>query len=349
MNDTGTPEPGAQAPVLSEATAGLLWTASSDGLLLVGADGTIAATNAALDHLLGYDRGALVGRSIEDLVPPELRSGHAALRRGFEEAPAARPMAASRLLEALRADGTRLPVNVSLGRLPTDQGELSLAAVRDLTDRVLAEAQAAEADRRRFLAEDHDRIASDLHDTVIQRLFALGLGLQSLMSSVTDPEVELRLASTVDTVDEIIAEIRDTIFGLRHSRTVTGVGLRQVVLGVVTDAEAALGFAPDVRFSGPVDGIEGPELLAQIVPVVREALSNVARHAGASTAMVSVAVRGERLEVVVEDDGRGLPEGAARRSGLANLADRALSLDGELELGVRPEGGTRLRWAVPAP
>lgn len=338
-------EPTRSASPITGVPADVLWAASADGMLLADADGVIRATNPALDALLGYPPGDLIGRNVDELVPHELRDEHAALRLGYEDRPSTRPMAASRMLHALRADGTTLPVNVSLARLPTETGQMTMAAVRDLQDRVDAERRQADSDRRRSLAEDHDRIASDLHDTVIQRLFALGLDLQGLSSALDDTTAARRVSGAVDTIDQIIADIRGTIFGLRQPADAGG-GLRQRIMTVVAQMEAGLGFSPELRLSGAIDDLSQPAAEANVEPVIREALSNVARHAGADRATVAVTVEGGELRIEVIDNGRGIPPDAAR-SGLVNLADRALALDGQFAVGSGATGGTRLIWSVP--
>ncbi|MEL7155577.1 MAG: PAS domain S-box protein [Actinomycetota bacterium] len=344
MVDTATPDGDIPSPITG-VPAEVLWAASADGMVLVDAEGVIRATNAALDDLLGHPPGALVGRCIDELVPLDRRPGHAELRQDYEADPATRPMAASRLLHALRADGTSIPVNVSLARLPTGSGEMTMAAVRDLRDRVAAERREAEAERRRSLAEDHDRIASDLHDTVIQRLFALGLDLQGMGASMEDATSAPRVAAAVDTIDEIIDDIRSTIFGLRR-RPEEPIGLRQRIMAVVEQMERSLGFAPELRLRGELDAVADTEAAASLEPVIREALSNVARHAGADQASVVVALLEGELRIEVIDNGRGMPPNATR-SGLVNLAERALALEGRFAVGAGDGGGTRLVWSVP--
>ena len=337
-------------PLLDELSAAALWAAAADGMLLVDAEGRVLAANGAACQLFGRDADGLVGRPVEELVPPELRGAHVALRSRYEEQPESRPMASSRMLDGVRGDGSRFPINVSLGRLDLrNHGEVTLASVRDLTERVAAETQAVEADRLRAIAEDHDRIASDLHDTVIQRLFALGLGVQGLAGATQDRHLGERLSEAVDSIDEIIGEIRSTIFGLRRPPAATVAPLRQLVLLTVAEAEVPLGFTPEVRFVGPVDSLDSPAIAEQLVPVVREALSNVARHAQATTAVVTLRASEGRLCLDVVDDGVGIQE-PSHRSGLLNLAERAIALGGRFEVErVVPGSGTRLSWTVPTP
>lgn len=322
-----------------------LWTASADGLLVVDDEGSIRATNPALDRLFGYPENSLIGRSVECLVPAENRHAHLDLRRGYEDAPTTRPMGASQHLEGLRADDTTFPVNVSLAKVDTDHGAMTVAAIRDLTARVGSEAAAALANRHRALAEDHDRIASELHDNTIQRLFALGLGLQGLPDRIEGPDVAQQVHAAVDTIDDIIRDIRSTIYGLRHHIDPPE-GLRRRAISVVSEMEATLGFAPELHFFGPVDEVTDESIIGHLLPVIREGLANMARHAGASQGIVNLRVD-DHVTVEVIDDGIGIRPDVVR-SGLANMADRALSLDGSFLIERGEASGTVLRWKVPS-
>jgi signal transduction histidine kinase len=204
------------------------------------------------------------------------------------------------------------------------------------------------AERRRdaervVVLEDRDRIAKDLHDTVIQRLFATAMTLMSTVKITQKPDVARRVQRAVDDLDETIRQIRSTIFALQVEPGEET--LRSRIHALVDVATESLNFAPSVRLDGLVDTAVGPELGEQVLAVLREALSNVVRHAHARQVSVSVDVR-EEIIVRVEDDGTGVPEGG-RRSGLRNMADRAEALGGALELRDRDGGGTILVWRVP--
>ncbi|MPQ97060.1 GAF domain-containing protein [Modestobacter sp. I12A-02628] len=195
--------------------------------------------------------------------------------------------------------------------------------------------------------EDRDRIARDMHDHVIQRLFAAGLGLQAVATRLQDPDTAQRLYRVVDQLDETVREIRTTIFDLHttdggdHSDS-----LRRRVLDIVTEASGP-GLHPAVRMSGAVDTLVDGALAADVEAVVREAVSNAARHAGASTLTVTLDVA-EEVVLEVVDDGRGI-EPTVARSGLANLQVRAVQRGGSCEVRGAAGGGTRLRWHVPLP
>jgi signal transduction histidine kinase len=208
------------------------------------------------------------------------------------------------------------------------------------------------AERRRdaerlAVFEDRDRIARDLHDLVIQRLFATGMQLQGATRLVgTRPdEAVARMHSAVDDLDGTILELRSTIYGLQVPQDETP-SLRALVLQVVDAATEQLGFAPSLRLDGLLDTLVSSQVADHALAALREALSNVVRHAASSAVEVLVQVRDDELRVVVRDDGSGLGPGG-RRSGLANLAARAEQLGGRLELTSSAADGTCLTWRVP--
>lgn len=196
------------------------------------------------------------------------------------------------------------------------------------------------------LLEDRDRIARDLHDLAIQRLFATGMTLQSAGRFIDHPEAAERVLRAVDDLDETIKIIRSTIFGLRTRLGSTGSGLRARVVRAVGEAAPVLGFAPSVRMEGLVDTDVPPEIADDVVAVLTEALTNIARHAHAEGAQVVLMTDGHEVRLKVSDNGVGIPSGG-RRSGLLNMAERAERFGGRLEV-TRPEGGgAALDWWVP--
>ncbi|MCX5381448.1 GAF domain-containing sensor histidine kinase [Streptomyces sp. NBC_00091] len=210
------------------------------------------------------------------------------------------------------------------------------------------------ADRRRdteqmSMLEDHDRIARDLHDLAIQRLFATGMTLQSAQRFVDHPQASERLARAVDDLDATIKIIRSTIFGLREHEAPGGASkMRSRLAQALDEASGTLGFAPALRVEGLIDTDVPSAVADEALAVVGEALTNVARHAEATRAEVSIVAADGNLTVTVTDNGVGLPAGG-RRSGLRNLAERAERLSGQMEVTARGDGerGTRLEWQVP--
>jgi signal transduction histidine kinase len=206
----------------------------------------------------------------------------------------------------------------------------------------------ASADRQRLaVLEDRDRIAQDLHDLVIQRLFAVGLGLQGVSSLVRSPQVAGKLAGFVDDLDTTIHAIRQTIFSLQEP-VGTSSGLRGDIVRVVAEASQSLGFEPRLTMQGPIDSAVPPSTTPELLAVLREALSNVARHAQARTVHVTLAVDTDawRVTLVVEDDGRGIGQVVSLGQGIHNMKSRAQRLGGTCTLAPRPDGGTRLTWTA---
>ena len=201
--------------------------------------------------------------------------------------------------------------------------------------------------QRLVLFEDRDRIARDLHDLVIQRLFATGMSLQGATALMRDPESARRVQQAVDSLDETIRDIRSAIFSLQSRGEDEPLGVRGRILAVVEQMTASLGFTPALRMAGAIDTQVPDEIAEQMLPALREALANVAKHANASRADVAVEA-GPDLVLTVRDNGVGLRD-TGRRSGLTNLAERAGVLGGTLRTGAGPNGGTELEWRVPLP
>src|SRR6202522_1150126 len=213
---------------------------------------------------------------------------------------------------------------------------------------VALELAARRADAERLsLFEHRDRIARDLHDLVIQRLYATGMSLEGTMPMITTPEVKSRISNAVDAMDDTIKDIRATIFALqaRHHADAQP-DIRGTIVGLVEEVTPLLGFAPSLRLGAGLRTQVAGEVADQVLAVLREALSNAARHARASHVDVTVDVSPDgTLTVQVTDNGVGIPDGG-RRSGLRNLASRAEELGGELLL-TPADPGTKLDWRVP--
>ncbi len=200
------------------------------------------------------------------------------------------------------------------------------------------------------LFEDRERIARDLHDTVIQRLFATGLSLQGTVPLVGQdpPAVRTRLEGAVDDLDETVKQIRTAIFALEAAVRPGRDGLRDRVLSLCREASGALGFEPRVLFDGPIDSLVDVEMANDLLATLREALSNVAKHARATQVHVSIVVDGEQLTMQVSDDGTGpAMSGSGTGHGLGNMATRAERHGGTFALSPGEAGGSVIRWRVP--
>jgi two-component system, NarL family, sensor histidine kinase DevS len=426
-----------------------------DSAVAVDGKGMIVALNERTETFFGYTASELEGKSIEILVPERFRHSHRSRRAGYSSAPRARPMGAGIDLYARRKDGSEFPVDISLAPIGSEEGQLVVAAVRDITERKAAQAAEAQlaaivessadgifsmSDRgvitswnpgaeaifgfsradvvghhvglffpddsvleelldsalrarlavaearwprsdgtridvavsvstlavgndagfsvvvrdiselasvrserdKLLISADRERIARDLHDLVIQRLFGAGLRLQGALGLIdNEPAVE-RVSSTINDLDATIKEIREAIFALESA---PGTGLRARVLETVADATEALGFKPTVSCRGLGDREVALPVQLEAAAVLREALSNSARHAHASWVEVHVTVDDE-LAVIVVDNGVGV--GTPRHmSGIANARARAELLGGHLDVLAVDAGGTRFEWRVP--
>jgi signal transduction histidine kinase len=250
------------------------------------------------------------------------------------------PLAASGTVQGLlivahAPGGATFDDELDVSLLSTFAGQAALALER-------ARAQ----DERDLLVvlADRERIARDLHDVVIQRLFATGLHLQSAARLAGRPEVGGRIDAAVDDLDATIRDIRSAIFELR---TPVNAALRAEIRATVDAAAASLGFRPELRLDGPVDSAVPDDLRPDLLAVLREALSNTVRHAHAGSVQVHVEVGGALLRLTVADDGVGAAEPFDERSGLANMRQRATGHGGTLTLTPGPTGGTHVEWSVP--
>ena len=251
-------------------------------------------------------------------------------------------------------DGHEIPVEKTFQSAPIGRDDIRWVVVlaRDISERLAAERELRrsedalrEAEQVLVLADDRERIARDLHDTVIQRLFGAGLQLQATMSSA-DERTRERLQATITDLDETIKELRSAIFALQGSGP-TPRGLRGHLVDVVAEAGVGLGFEPRIQFDGPIETMD-ETVASHLAAVLREAVTNVARHAKAEHLRITVAVTAGEVVLVVVDDGVGVPDDVVGGRGLTNLAGRASELGGSFEITRVATGGSRLEWRVPS-
>jgi signal transduction histidine kinase len=241
------------------------------------------------------------------------------------------------------------------GRHRFDEADLDMATTFANHAVVALELADARADQQRMvLLEDRDRIARDLHDHVIQRLFAAGLTVQSVAAGLASGTGAERLNRSVADIDDTIRQIRTTLFQLRGQLGPETGTVRTRLLTIVAEVTPLLSYEPRVEFSGPIDSVVPDPVVDDLVAVIREALTNVARHAGAEHAGIVLTANTSQVCLVVSDDGVGIGD-VQRRSGLANLRERAERLGGTLEVTARTRTadttstteGTELRWTIP--
>ena len=327
----------------ADVVAVVLPTADQSRLMVEVATGEEAAQLTALTYpfentiagvAISSGRPVLVG----DVTQQQTYTVHLA------QLTAVGPMMALPLLGTQGSRGAVLVARTP-GRRRFNEADLDIATTFAQHAAVALELADARADQQRMmLLEDRDRIARDLHDHVIQRLFAAGLAVQSLAASAVSDTGASRLNAVVDDLDETIRQIRTTIFELRGPLGPQPSTVRTQVIGLIDEVAPLLGFNPALRFTGPVDTIVPDDVATDLIAVIREALSNIARHAHASAAEVEVTATSADVTVDVTDNGVGIGE-SRRRSGLANLAWRAERYGGSLTLP--DHEGTHLRWTIP--
>jgi PAS domain S-box-containing protein len=451
---------------LGEALLWEFFDSAPDGIVVVSDTGQMLAVNQQTERLFGYDRSSLVGQPVEMLLPDGLRLAHRAHRTRFRAEPRARPMGVGLKLQGQRADGSTFPIEISLSPLQPAREALVIASVRDLSERMAAEARVAEVlsvldgiedavflfdreslrftyvnqgaveqvgyglaelremtmlhlapelDRAEFdkllvalegdearsrrltsihrrkdgvdipveliiqapapvehvaplpfvaiardiserlgaeqqlrktaedlaIAEEREQIASGLHDTVIQRIFAAGLSLQAAVATSREPAVVERIQDVVDQLDRTIREVRGAIFRLQRPGAQTR-WLRDQVLALLDQSRNALGFAPHLVFDGPIEAV-GVEVAPELVATLRELLA----HAGATEVTVEISA-GPEVMVRVTTNGAGPFGGAWQGGGNHDLAARAEALGGSFEVTADASGYTAAVWRVPA-
>ena len=286
----------------------------------------------------------------DSLTGQAIRTGKPRLVTGDRRQAAAAELGADTgpLIVVPLAAGEQVRGALMLGRLAIRAGftdtDLGMAASFAGHAAVAMELARARADQLTLAqAEDHDRIAGDLHDDVIQELFALGMRLQS-HAARTDPATAKLVNGCVDTLDETIKKIRTSIFGLRQRRQAPA-GVPARMMEIIEEHAPQLGFTVGISFAGPLDPGPGETLTHDILAVTREALSNCARHAHATAADVSLVLQDGLITLDITDNGRGIGT-PTRSSGLANMRRRAERNRGTFQLTTLASGGTRLTWTA---
>ena len=340
-------EPEGAYALVAEAAAEIT-RATDAAVVLPGPDGQLA-------------RRAVVGDAAhalnDDGVPFSAAIAAVVLGRGrgvsFRAAPGVDPrvrdvmgpVAASPVVVADRAHGL-IAVARPRGADPFDDVDLDLLDRLAVQLGLVVQTVRARADRQHLaVLQDRQRIARDLHDTVIQDLIGLGMHLHAEARAEDDETRRVQDEQIVDHLDRTVRALRAAVFQLRD--TPLGSTTSASVEQLIAEASRALDHVPSLRLAGAVDDLPA-ELSREVFAVLREAMSNVARHAAATQTTVTLAVDGDRLRICVEDDGTG-PSGEGSGTGLANLRDRAAALGGDTGLDARPTGGARLWWECPLP
>ncbi|HXW33562.1 MAG TPA: PAS domain-containing sensor histidine kinase [Acidimicrobiales bacterium] len=333
---------GQKAAVAAQAEVAALVRSSHDAIIGLTLQGAVSSWNPGAERVFGLAPEKITGKHVSALVPDESSQALEALLDAAVNGRDSHPVDTW----WTRSDGTSLAVALSVSPISGPDGDVTGFSLflRDITERKRVESELRRHEQQLALAGDRERIARDLHDLVIQRLFGAGMGLQSAVRFIDNPEASKRVLAAIDDLDVTIKEIRSAIFAL-ETPLGTDTGLRSRLVELTAASAQNLGFEPDVQFVGPVDSGVSEDIEGHVLAVAREALSNIARHADASEARLELSV-GEDVVLVVEDNGKGVGP-LVRESGIANLRARAVELGGELKVGTLSSGGTRLEWRVP--
>lgn len=211
---------------------------------------------------------------------------------------------------------------------------------------VIQNARLHERTQELSLLADRERLGRDLHDTVIQQVIATGLTLHTTALMCHEPEVQARIVTHIDELDQVVTQLRSAIFQL-HVRHTAVDSAREAILRVTAEVARALGFDPEVRMSGPIDSVVSSDVATHLAAVIRESLSNVARHASATRVDVIVDASTSALTLQISDDGIGLPPDYTPGDGLDNIRERADGLGGHATIAAGAERGTVVSWSVP--
>jgi len=317
----------------------LLYDAVNARYTIEVADGTDPACATLEGGLVPVDSAAAAEFGQEKYRAVENLRSSADWPAQVPDGPAlAAPLAGSNTLHGV------LIVTQPAGQVTSGEDAVLLSTFAGQAALALERARAQDEREQLVVLEDRERIARDLHDVVIQRLFATGMQLQGAVAHAGRPEAVKRINAAVDDLDATIRDIRRSIFELR---TPVGTSLRTELREAVDAAADALGFRPTLDTSGPVDSAIPDDIVPELLAVLREALANIARHAGASSVRVSVRAAGDEVVLQVEDDGVGMDTSLAR-GGVVNMGERAHDLGGAFEAGPGPGGkGTVITWRVP--
>jgi PAS domain S-box-containing protein len=336
-----------------------LLDAAPDAIVGIDEGGCILLVNQQVERVFGYTRDELLGECVERLVPERFRAAHTIHRGRFFDAPSTRPMGADLALFGLRRDGSEFPAEISLSSIEAESGLIAIAAIRDVTERLVAQSIANEEVHRREIiaamlqAEEAERarIATSLHDDTIQVMTASLLAIDRVLKRQgVDDDLGTALRRARGTIEQATERTRRLTFELRPA-VLHEQGMAPAISAMVANAAEELGATasvnvPNRRFDWPVEEL--------VYRTVQEAVANVRKHSQAANVLVTVADRRDRLTGVVADDGRGfdLAEVAARQNrllhiGLETMVERVRMAGGAVDVDSAPGLGTRVSFDVP--
>jgi len=321
-------------------------------ILLAGGSGETLSVRASAG-VLGERMLGLVFSSTEQPFAGALSSGESRIVPDLaelvrDEVPEFGEFGPANVVPLGGTDNARGVLLALRGKGESGFGRESLSLLASFADQAALALELADKQRQQRLLDvlaDRDRIAGDLHDHVIQRLFASGMSLQGIVRLIAEPEARNRVTDVVAQLDETVRELRTSIFDLHTADTGGPASLRRRMLDVVAELSADVPVSPSVRISGAVDSVVPKDIAEHALAVLTEGVSNAVRHAMARDITVTIEA-GAELTIDVTDDGVGLPASVAR-SGLLNVERRAEAHGGTATVGPGPRGGTRLVWRVP--
>jgi PAS domain S-box-containing protein len=333
--------------------------AAPDAIVGIDQGGRILLVNQQAEQVFGYARDELLGERVERLVPERFRSAHSIHRGRFFAAPSTRPMGADLALFGLRRDGTEFPAEISLSSIEADSGMMAIAAIRDVTERLVTQSIANEEVHRREVvvamlqAEEAERgrIATSLHDDTIQVMTASLIAIDRVLKrDDVDEGLEVSLRNARNTIEQATERTRRLTFELRPA-VLHEQGMAPAISAMVHQAAEELGATaavnvPKRRFDWSVEEL--------VYRTVQEAVANVRKHSEASNILVTVVPRRDRLTAVVADDGKGFDpvETTGRPDrllhiGLETLVERVRMAGGTVDVDSAPGAGTRVSFDVP--
>ncbi len=327
-----------------------LLESAPDAIVIVDSEGRIVMVNQQTERIFGWRAGELVGMDVDTLIPREMRGNHLRQRVGYGASPHTREMGAGLQLRGERKDGTVFPAEISLSPIRTVDGMLVISTVRDITER-----KRMEVEREQLLAEaeaerERQRIGMDLHDGVIQSIYAVGLNLENAAADVTDdpPAVAKRIDRAIEQLNDVIRDIRSYIMDLRPARFTGNLG--ESLAALAEDFRANSLIDTTVRVEPSVPAV-GEERAMAMFHIAQEALNNVRKHARATSVTLALSSNDAHVRLEISDNGEGFESGmehGEEHRGLRNMASRARSAGGTLCVESAPGEGTLVRVELPA-
>jgi PAS domain S-box-containing protein len=325
--------------------------AAPDGIIVVDRQGCVILANKQAESMFGVVHNELLGQRVEALIPAPAREAHLEFREEYARRPETRPMGTGRNLLAQRKNGSEFPVEISLSPFESGGEQLVVAVVRDISQRRRLE---SEREHLRAIADrelERQRIAMDLHDGIIQSIYATALELEMAADDVKDKphHAVAEINRSIDQLNDTIRDLRGYILDLRPPRY--GGDLHASLASLLTElrANSLVEVAAEIPETLPE---LGEEKEAAIFHIVQEAFNNVRKHSAATQLSLRLAVNQGALELDIEDDGCGFePEMNLDEShhGMRNMLSRASSAGGILRVETAPRAGTRVHLEVPVP